>query len=105
MHTSVEKHSLRIAESCGTLAHASRFQLFWFSNPDRQSGSAISGSQSLVRQSTEFSSMRAPYFYSVPRRAAVFARRWSEPCSTIVCNRLMGFPTRSYFRSYFKDSC
>jgi hypothetical protein len=25
MHTSVEKHSLRIAESCGTLAHASRF--------------------------------------------------------------------------------
>jgi hypothetical protein len=32
MHTSVEKHSLRSAESCGTLAHASRFSF---------SGSAI----------------------------------------------------------------
>jgi hypothetical protein len=28
MHTSVEKHSLRIAKSCGTLAHASRFIIF-----------------------------------------------------------------------------
>jgi hypothetical protein len=28
MHTSVEKHALRIAESCGTLAHASRCSFF-----------------------------------------------------------------------------
>jgi hypothetical protein len=36
MHTSVEKHSLRIAESCGTLAHASRFSFsgsaIWIAN-------------------------------------------------------------------------
>jgi hypothetical protein len=86
MHTSVEKHSLRIAESCGTLAHASRFSF---------SGSAIwIGNRRVLL-------MRAPYFYSVQRRAAVFARRWSEPCSTIVCNRLMGFS----HPKLFKDSC
>jgi hypothetical protein len=79
IHTSVEKRGLHIAESCGTLAHASRGSF----------------SDSLTERL-----MHTRYFYSASQRAAVSPGGGAK----VLYNRLqplIGFTTRNHF----KDHC